>query len=600
LAQNTLVVPQGTTHTVTGKEVYDSFEVAGTLIVEEGGELTVGLGAEKSVIDGFEAKVIVNGGVIKLNSRIDVGNDSIATIIMNGGLFRIGNVDSIDDAGDIKMPDDDGGHQRIILNGGLLWAHRCQMKHAATDDAKIIVGGGEMRLDAIGIGEDPGEPESYDPNDWLAAGRLELAEDGGYTELVVSPSTATKNYYSISAIAAKPTETLVVPQGTTHTVTGKEAYMSFEVAGTLIVEKGGELTAGLGTNKPRSTIDGPEAKLIVNGGTINLNARINSGIAGNATIIMNDGLFRIGRADSNDEVGDLKLPDTIGGTQRIILNGGLLWAHRCQIKIAETDDAQIIVGGGELRLDMLGDDEPAESYVPSGWQAAGKLLLAENYAELVVSPNSPTQNYIKISAIAAPPTEALVVPQGTTYTVTGRESYTGFEVAGTLIVEKGGVLTTGLGTDRPRSTIDGPEAKVIVNGGTINVNSRVSVGISSNATIIMNGGLFRIGNADSIDDVGDIKLPDEGGGIQRIILNDGLLWAHRCDVKFGLSDDAKIIVAGGEMRIDEMGEDDLEQSFDPNDWLTAGILELAENKGYTSLVFSPSTATQSYIKISAK
>jgi polygalacturonase len=207
----------------------------------------------------------------------------------------------------------------------------------------------------------------------------------------------------VLAGGASALETLVVPQGATHTVTGKEVYDSFEVAGTLIVEKGGELTAGLGTNKPRSTIDGPEAKLVVNGGTINLNSRINVGIANNATLIMNGGLFRIGRADSNDEVGDIKLPDTIGGTQRIILNGGLLWAHRCQIKIAETDDAQIIVGGGELRLDMLGDDEPTESYVPSGWLAAGKLLLAENegYTELVISPNTPTENYYSISAIGA-------------------------------------------------------------------------------------------------------------------------------------------------------------------------------------------------------
>ena len=55
------------------------------------------------------------------------------------------------------------------------------------------------------------------------------------------------------------------------------------------------------------------------------------------------------------------------------------------------------------------------------------------------------------------------------------------------------------------------------------------------------------------------------------------------------------------MRLDEMGvEDDLDQSFDPNDWLTAGKLELAENKGYTELVVSPSALTQDYIKISAK
>jgi hypothetical protein len=77
----------------------------------------------------------------------------------------------------------------------------------------------------------------------------------------------------VLAGGASALETLVVPQGTTHTVTGKETYDSFEVAGTLIVEKGGELTAGLGTEKPRCTIDGLEAKVIVNGGVINLNSR---------------------------------------------------------------------------------------------------------------------------------------------------------------------------------------------------------------------------------------------------------------------------------------------------------------------------------------
>jgi len=400
-ALETLVVPQGTTHTVTGKETYNSFEVAGTLVVEKGGELTAGLGTEKSLIDGLEAKVIVNGGVINLNSRIDVGNDSNATIIMNGGLFRIGNADSIDDAGDIKMPDDDGGHQRIILNGGLLWAHRCQMKFAVTDDAKIIVAGGEMRLDTLGVGEDPGEPESYDPNDWLAAGRLLLAEDKGYTELVVSPNTPVADYYNISAIGAKTGKMLVVPQGTTHTVTGKEVYDSFEVAGTLIVEKGGELTAGLGTDKPRSTIDGPEAKVIVNGGVINLYSRINVGYANNATVIMNGGLFRIGHAGSRDDCGDIKLPDSSGGTQQICLNGGLLWAHRCQMKYAATDDAKIIVAGGEMRLDKMGDNDPEESYDPNDWLVAGRLLLAENkgYTELVISPNTPKEAYYKISAI---------------------------------------------------------------------------------------------------------------------------------------------------------------------------------------------------------
>jgi hypothetical protein len=400
LAVETLVVPQGTTHTVTAKEAYSSFEVAGTLIVEKGGELTIGAGGieEKSMIDGFEAKVIVNGGVIKINSRIDVGDEGNATIIMNGGLFRIGDVNTFDDAGDIKMPDNEGGTQRIILNGGLLWAHRCQMKYAFTDDAKIIVAGGEMRLDTLGEGDDPGEPESYDPKDWLAADRLLLGEN--CTKLVVSPNSPTQKYYKISAIA-KPLEALVVLQGATHTVKGKEKYSSIEVAGTLIIEKGGELTAGLGTDEPRSTIDGLEAKVIVNGGVINVNSRINVGYASNATIIMNGGLFRIGNADSDMDFGDIKLPDGDGGTQRVILNGGLLWATRCQLKITQLDDAQIIVGGGEMRLDILGEDEMTESYVPQSWQTADRLLLAKNYTKLVISPSTPDANYYKISATKA-------------------------------------------------------------------------------------------------------------------------------------------------------------------------------------------------------
>jgi len=408
----------------------------------------------------------------------------------------------------------------------------------------------------------------------------------------------------VLAVGTSVAETLIVPQGTTHTVTSKEVYDSFEVAGTLIVEKGGELTAGLGTDKPRSTIDGPEAKVIVNGGTINLNSRINVGYTNNATLIMNGGLFRIGDANSIDDCGDIKLPDSSGGIQRIILNGGLLWAHRCQLKYSVTDDTKIIVAGGEMRLDMMGDSGTEESYDPNDWLSAGRLIPAEDkgYTKLVISPNTPVTDYYRISAIGARTGKTLVVPQGATHTVTGKEVYDRFEVAGTLIVEKGGDLAAGLGTEE-KSVIDGLEAKVIVNGGVINVYSRVDVGDKSNASIIMNGGLFRIGDAKSIEDTGDIKMPDDEGGTQRIILNGGLLWAHRCQLKYGVTDDAKIIIAGGEMRLDKMasGEDPGEpESYYPKDWLAAGRLLLAEDKGYKELVISPKSLTKNYYNIMAK
>ncbi|MHC4498326.1 MAG: LamG domain-containing protein, partial [Planctomycetota bacterium] len=200
--------------------------------------------------------------------------------------------------------------------------------------------------------------------------------------------------------------------------------------------------------------------------------------------------------------------------------------------------------------------------------------------------------------------DTLVVLQGETYTVTGQEVYDNFEVAGTLVIQGNDAnLMVGLGTDHPRSRVDGPDAIIIVNSGALCINSRLQAGIANDATIIVNGGLLRVGTADSVDDFGDLKLPDETGGVQRVYLNGGILWVHRCDVKMmdvGVEHNNQIIVAGGEMRVDELApEDDDWEHYDPCEWKTEGKLVPAENEGYVELVIEPNTPSVDYYRISA-
>ncbi|MHC4479112.1 MAG: hypothetical protein ACYTEL_26090, partial [Planctomycetota bacterium] len=160
-------VAVGVTYNVTGTEHYDDIQVEGTMVIQSGGHLTTGPqqdDQDRSNISGPGATLIVEqGGTIELDQRVNasLGGDSApdANIVMNGGLFRIGNPSSFDDYGDLKFADDEGdGENRIHLNGGIFWAHRIQVQD--DHDSQIIVSGGEMRIDVIDV--DGGNPE-YDP-----------------------------------------------------------------------------------------------------------------------------------------------------------------------------------------------------------------------------------------------------------------------------------------------------------------------------------------------------------------------------------------------------------------------------------------------------
>ncbi|MHC4623974.1 MAG: hypothetical protein ACYS4W_08740, partial [Planctomycetota bacterium] len=194
------------------------------------------------------------------------------------------------------------------------------------------------------------------------------------------------------------------------------------------------------------------------------------------------------------------------------------------------------------------------------------------------------------------------VPVGVTYNVTGTEHYDNILVEGTMVIQNGGHLTTGPQQhDQDRSNISGPGATLIVEqGGTIELDQRVnaSLGDGADANIVMNGGLFRIGNSSSPADYGDLKFADEGGdGENRIHLNGGILWAHRLQV--GADHDSQIIVAGGEMRIDVIDVDGGHVEYDPYQWVNMintyieePILVAAE--GYTLMITTGAEYTRIY------
>ncbi|MHC4345854.1 MAG: hypothetical protein ACYSUP_14350, partial [Planctomycetota bacterium] len=195
------------------------------------------------------------------------------------------------------------------------------------------------------------------------------------------------------------------------------------------------------------------------------------------------------------------------------------------------------------------------------------------------------------------------VAVGETYNVTGTEHYDNILVEGTMVIQNGGHLTTGpQQDDQDRSNISGPGATLIVEqGGTIELDQRVNAslgGVSGpDANIVMNGGLFRIGNSSSPDDYGDLKFADDGGdGENRIHLNGGILWAHRIQV--GADHDSQIIVAGGEMRIDVIHVDG-DAEYDPYQWVNMintyieePILVAAE--GYTLMMSTGAEYTKIY------
>ncbi|MHC4479080.1 MAG: LamG domain-containing protein [Planctomycetota bacterium] len=176
-----LTVPEGTTRTITGIEMWENVRVHGTLIVEDRGFL---IATDESTLDGPAAEIIVNDGRVRIEDRFNVGQGSDGYITLNGGLFTV--------SGTFKFPDRDGGVHRIYLNDGIMWANDIEFQGAR--DAIMYVGGGVLHLDTIEGGDR--DPQQWKDDEYLLAGE-------GYDEVVIE-YVAAGEYTEVSAISADP------------------------------------------------------------------------------------------------------------------------------------------------------------------------------------------------------------------------------------------------------------------------------------------------------------------------------------------------------------------------------------------------------------
>ncbi|MHC4664401.1 MAG: hypothetical protein ACYS9T_00390 [Planctomycetota bacterium] len=166
-----LEVSCGNTHTVSGTENYDEWQIEGVVIVPEGATLTA---SERSEIDGeFPCgTMIVDGGTATVDNRMDLGKGDGATlIIQNGGSFT-----QTGDSDGIKAPDDGGGEIRIRVGPGTLTAVAmeviglCSLEAGDSDrDARVEVCW-DATINVCDIYHS--KPERYDPRSWLECGDL--------------------------------------------------------------------------------------------------------------------------------------------------------------------------------------------------------------------------------------------------------------------------------------------------------------------------------------------------------------------------------------------------------------------------------------------
>jgi len=161
-----------------------------------------------------------------------------------------------------------------------------------------------------------------------------------------------------------------VLQGQSLTISGPYSDVNFNIAGTLVIEPGADVTfSGRGAiNGDRDFGTGVGAELIMNGGTFRIlgdstGDRLTMGEGKDAYLVINDGYFRVGTESSPGDAGDFKLGDEPGGVHRVYLNGGTLRTHRMEVDGGDDNvgnrNSHIIVGGGTLIIENLSEGNPS-------------------------------------------------------------------------------------------------------------------------------------------------------------------------------------------------------------------------------------------------
>jgi antitoxin component YwqK of YwqJK toxin-antitoxin module len=136
------------------------------------------------------------------------------------------------------------------------------------------------------------------------------------------------------------------------------------------------------TAAANSTLNGPGATIIVNGGSFTVNGRFNLGADNDGYIYLNGGTFTV--------KGLFTFPDGEGGIHRIYLNDGIM--HAEMIEQEHERDAVIYVGGGILRLNDTSDGDGN----PRRWQRNGDLRPAEGYKDIVIEDRG---DYTEVRAV---------------------------------------------------------------------------------------------------------------------------------------------------------------------------------------------------------
>jgi hypothetical protein len=173
------------------------------------------------------------------------------------------------------------------------------------------------------------------------------------------------------------------------------------------------------------------------------------------------------------------------------------------------------------------------------------------------------------SALAQP---IIIPPLPGCHVVTGTEVWDEVEIRGCLIIE-----STGNFICNERSYLNGPGARIVINGGSFTCNARFDIGQDNDGYVyIYDGGSF----LQTGDDDG-IKFPDNPGGVHRFFVIDGTLTADRIEQKHDR--DAQLIVGcNGLIHVANTDEGD----SDPQDWYHNGDLYCDPNCNGGQIIIS--------------
>ncbi|HUT30804.1 MAG TPA: hypothetical protein VMX13_13510 [Sedimentisphaerales bacterium] len=147
------------------------------------------------------------------------------------------------------------------------------------------------------------------------------------------------------------------------------------------------------------------------------------------------------------------------------------------------------------------------------------------------------------------------------YVVTGTEVWDEGNIEGCVfITSTGHVICNG------ESSLDGPGARIIINGGSFTCNNRFNIGTDHDGYVWINhGGSFvqQCGGGDCED---GIKFPDNAGGVHRIWVIDGTLDAYSIEQKHD-RDAVLIVGCNGMITVGQTEEGD---DYNPDKWLING------------------------------